>query len=372
MDPWKAGESSTSVHQNGRSVRPDEPGSPHIASELRIRKKSLHRRSATTDDAHYHPLHTPTYGSLRDSCVTRPMLRRKISGDPDGSDEGDSEYASSIRSRRSRSQNGRTESTSVGDTPVIVHQVLRTDSLAGISLKYGISLADLRRVNRLWASDPIHLRSVLYIPVHLASKGIDALLFTTRTKEDSANDSTVSDDVPVVQRIPASELAFFRSPNPADSPPPSKTRPMAHSSRINTSRSDSPNFRPLSMSLSSQGLKSLFHSFPLLSNDVPSSRTSFDASEGSSTSNASEASSDQEHEMAVLKSPKRERTPTQRSPRKLSTISHYPPYRSSVLDIFRDFINGGPELDDVSPSVVQTEQLKPSRRMEFPKPTKKA
>lgn len=265
----------------------------------------------------------------------------------------------------------------------------RTDSLAGISLKYGISLADLRRANRLWASDSIHLRSMLYIPVHLASKGVDTLLFvcttchiivefqltqsqTTKGKENASNESPVLDEVPVVQRIPTSELSFFRSLHSTDSSASSKSRPIAHSSRTNPGFSDSFNLRPLSMSLSSQGFKTLFHALPLLSNDAPSSRTSFDTSEGSSTSYVSEASSDQEHEMEVLKSAKRERTPTQRSPRRLSTNPHYPPYHASVLDIFKDFINGGPEVDDANLSVVQTEQLKPSRRMELPRSTKKA
>lgn len=48
-------------------------------------------------------------------------------------------------------------------------QVSRSDSLPGIALKYGISLADLRKANQLWASDPVQLRQVLYIPIHLTS-----------------------------------------------------------------------------------------------------------------------------------------------------------------------------------------------------------
>ena len=37
-----------------------------------------------------------------------------------------------------------------------------------MALRYGISLAELRRVNHLWASDSIHLRKVLYIPLEKA------------------------------------------------------------------------------------------------------------------------------------------------------------------------------------------------------------
>ncbi len=160
---------------------------------------------------------------------------------------------------------------------------------------------------------------------------------TTKGKENASNESPVLDEVPVVQRIPTSELSFFRSLHSTDSSASSKSRPIAHSSRTNPGFSDSFNLRPLSMSLSSQGFKTLFHALPLLSNDAPSSRTSFDTSEGSSTSYVSEASSDQEHEMEVLKSAKRERTPTQRSPRRLSTNPHYPPYHASVVGHLQRF-----------------------------------
>ncbi|KAJ1658782.1 hypothetical protein IWQ61_002027 [Dispira simplex] len=49
---------------------------------------------------------------------------------------------------------------------VIVHSVQKTDTLAGICLKYGIKPAALRKANKLWATDSIHLRDQLYIPVH--------------------------------------------------------------------------------------------------------------------------------------------------------------------------------------------------------------
>lgn len=48
---------------------------------------------------------------------------------------------------------------------VFEHIILPTDSLAGVALKYGITVAQLRKCNKMWASDTIHLRKVLYIPV---------------------------------------------------------------------------------------------------------------------------------------------------------------------------------------------------------------
>ncbi|KAG0653437.1 hypothetical protein C6P46_002779 [Rhodotorula mucilaginosa] len=55
---------------------------------------------------------------------------------------------------------------------VIVHKVLKADSIASISLKYGITPQALRASNRLWPSDPLFLRSELLIPLdqcHLPS-----------------------------------------------------------------------------------------------------------------------------------------------------------------------------------------------------------
>ncbi|KAJ1969980.1 hypothetical protein IWQ62_000257 [Dispira parvispora] len=54
----------------------------------------------------------------------------------------------------------------VGSIRVIIHPVQKTDTLAGVCLKYGIRPAALRKANKLWATDSIHLRDQLYIPVH--------------------------------------------------------------------------------------------------------------------------------------------------------------------------------------------------------------
>ncbi|KAG8752646.1 hypothetical protein FRC14_006883, partial [Serendipita sp. 396] len=51
------------------------------------------------------------------------------------------------------------------EAEVFEHKVLPTDSLAGVALKYGITVAQLRKCNKMWASDTIHLRKVLYIPI---------------------------------------------------------------------------------------------------------------------------------------------------------------------------------------------------------------
>lgn len=52
---------------------------------------------------------------------------------------------------------------------LIKHVVLAADTLQGIALKYGVTTEQIRRVNRLWASDSLFLREYLLIPVNAES-----------------------------------------------------------------------------------------------------------------------------------------------------------------------------------------------------------
>lgn len=118
-------------------------------------------------------------------------------------------------------------------------QVTSNDSLAGVSLKYGIPLAELRRANQLWTTDTIHLRKVLYIPIDKATRAqqfllqSDLILLTpdsstsnlqalssTPPITEARSKSMDSNDLPKgnICRVPASQLSFF---------PPSSTSQKA-------------------------------------------------------------------------------------------------------------------------------------------------
>jgi LysM repeat protein len=47
----------------------------------------------------------------------------------------------------------------------IKHYVSNTDTLQGIALKYDVTIEQIRRINRLWASDSLFLKEFLLIPV---------------------------------------------------------------------------------------------------------------------------------------------------------------------------------------------------------------
>ncbi|XP_012229407.1 lysM and putative peptidoglycan-binding domain-containing protein 2 isoform X2 [Linepithema humile] len=48
---------------------------------------------------------------------------------------------------------------------LVKHTVCPTDTLQGIALKYGVTTEQIRRINKLWASDSLFLREHLLIPV---------------------------------------------------------------------------------------------------------------------------------------------------------------------------------------------------------------
>lgn len=120
-----------------------------------------------------------------------------------------------------------------------ISQVTPKDSLAGVSLKYGISLANLRRANHLWATDSVHLRDVLHIPVKQAFRASEFMLESrcnSRTSEsrepasihaspihiptfteESIQPPSADPQIPI-RRIPSSHLTFF---------PPSSNKNLA-------------------------------------------------------------------------------------------------------------------------------------------------
>ncbi|XP_033228180.1 lysM and putative peptidoglycan-binding domain-containing protein 2 isoform X2 [Belonocnema kinseyi] len=48
---------------------------------------------------------------------------------------------------------------------LVKHAVSKTDTLQGIALKFGVTTEQIRRANRLWATDSLFLREYLLIPV---------------------------------------------------------------------------------------------------------------------------------------------------------------------------------------------------------------
>ncbi|KAL4216361.1 hypothetical protein ACF0H5_024088 [Mactra antiquata] len=66
---------------------------------------------------------------------------------------------------RNQTKYGSTTSPVVKFTRYVKHTVSRIDTLQGIALKYGATVEQIKRENKLWTNDSLFLREALYIPV---------------------------------------------------------------------------------------------------------------------------------------------------------------------------------------------------------------
>ncbi|KIY50163.1 hypothetical protein FISHEDRAFT_71779 [Fistulina hepatica ATCC 64428] len=250
-----------------------------MTSSTSSHRRSPHRRSHTgSKSVSYHPLRG---AKLDNGHVTRPHLRQLTDSFlvdiAPNERTGDTRFASS---------SGHEE------TLAIVHEVQKDDTFARVALRYGITISDLRRANQLWNNDPIHMRKMLYIPVHLASRvsatadpfpssSLIDLSPPPSETADSLSDVNVGTESflshATIRRVPVSRLSFF--------PPPTGT------SRSSKPRNDVPanhsHVRYQSAPLFSLSAPSLFS--PLI--PLPG-RLSLDSSAKSTSTGSSERDED--------------------------------------------------------------------------------
>lgn len=88
----------------------------------------------------------------------------------DRDDGGEIEERRCIReSSKSLKKYGSTAKHVTRNENLVKHTVSKTDTLQGIALKYGVTTEQIRRLNRLWASDSLFLREHLLIPLSTES-----------------------------------------------------------------------------------------------------------------------------------------------------------------------------------------------------------
>ena len=171
-----------------------------------------------------------------------------------------------------------------------------TDSLQKVSLKYGISMADLRKANQMWPSDSIHLRKSLNVPVNKASKlkqlNVDGPEEVQRT--NSSSSMRQLEIMPDIRRIPASHLSFFPQGSPSDDSLANTVVTMARrphiTRRLDSTSSGSPTLSPNTTS------SSIFYTLPRafpIAKDAIMSRLSLD-------SGGTPPKEEQGHEMGVV------------------------------------------------------------------------
>ena len=207
------------------------------------------------------------------------------------------------------------------------------DSLAGVSIKYGITLQELRKVNQLWANDSIHLRKELYIPIDRANRAHEYLPSLRRLASSASevdpqellieldhptsasvpsagsppSSSTEHSPYPTLRKIPVSQLSFFppstntsRAQNSA--PTSSTTSVELPSQRSPYLKPSNPSYRP-----GTHSLTTLLTALPINAStrDEIVSRISIDSSNsGYSDVSRSRMGSDEEmgHELEDIQS----------------------------------------------------------------------
>ncbi|WVR07626.1 hypothetical protein IAU60_004668 [Kwoniella sp. DSM 27419] len=157
LDIW--GSTIESLLQGGRTLRQRGPAPP-VAPDV------------TQEDPAPHPLAQagptpPTRFTDVMGDVSRPALKRlttETERQVAESSRSGSEPSGSMRGSLDILRMSAVDEGS-GEVEVLIHTVKPHESMAGIALLYGIDLATLRKVNKLWSSDSIHLRTHLYVPL---------------------------------------------------------------------------------------------------------------------------------------------------------------------------------------------------------------
>ena len=218
--------------------------------------------------------------------------------------------------------------------------------MAGVALKYGISVAELRRANQLWSSDSIHLRKVLYIPLDKAKHHLPDLIDlrdSTPTDSTITPTSQLNSNFSTIRRIPASKLSFFP---PASSQPKQSRRTQSHDISQHTRTISTPSSYP-----------SVFT--PLVS------RLSFE-----STTSSDDA--DQEHELDdVRRSPSKSRAKFVSASSRVGDRRPMRPTLSGDLFTLDDKVTTN-DKSPVTPTRIRTMQPEPQPDMLIPKSREKA
>lgn len=141
----------------------------------------------------------------------QPIFPRSRSGS-----ESESELSQSLARTKIRSYGSTASvSASLGEK-YIEHRVTDSDTLQGIALKYGVTMEQIKRANKLFNNDCIFLKSILNIPVVTQKR----FIFNGLSLESPDNDSAGQDsDSPCVM------LQDIEEPSPPPSPPPEDPGP---------------------------------------------------------------------------------------------------------------------------------------------------
>ncbi|MED6254529.1 LysM and putative peptidoglycan-binding domain-containing protein 2 [Ataeniobius toweri] len=140
--------------------------------------------------------------------LAQPIFPRSRSGS-----ESESELSQSLARTKIRSYGSTASVTASLGEKYIEHRVTDSDTLQGIALKYGVTMEQIKRANKLFSNDCIFLRNSLNIPVLSEKRSI----FNGLSLESPDGDGeTACQDA----RTPHVMTQDIEGPSPPSSPPP--------------------------------------------------------------------------------------------------------------------------------------------------------
>ncbi|XP_061101601.1 lysM and putative peptidoglycan-binding domain-containing protein 2 isoform X1 [Conger conger] len=113
----------------------------------------------------------------------QPIFPRSRSGS-----ESESELSQSLARTKTRSYGSTASVTAPLGEKYVVHRVTDSDTLQGIALKYGVTMEQVKRANKLFGNDCIFLRNSLNIPVLSEKSELFNGLTTLESPEGEASD----------------------------------------------------------------------------------------------------------------------------------------------------------------------------------------
>ncbi|KAG8863319.1 hypothetical protein FRB96_008810 [Tulasnella sp. 330] len=219
---WEA-EASSSTSSSGR---PPRPSIKTLMNGLTSSKS--HPLSSPSPTSSWRRSHEDEFG-LPDK--SRRTTRRRTNSDGLNPHKAEGSHRGATRKGKGRMIDDEME--------VIVHEILPTDSLAGVALKYGVELSDLRKANKLWSSDTIHLRKTLLIPLEsrrFKSSAIDALIALEEESEVTSPATSQGDEDQRPKPEVFSSPQRTQSADPDESSGPNSLREIATIKRVPVSQ----------------------------------------------------------------------------------------------------------------------------------------
>ncbi|XP_072236996.1 lysM and putative peptidoglycan-binding domain-containing protein 2 [Leuresthes tenuis] len=146
----------------------------------------------------------------------QPIFPRSRSGS-----ESESELSQSLARTKIRSYGSTASVTASLGEKYIEHRVTDSDTLQGIALKYGVTMEQIKRANKLFSNDCIFLRNSLNIPVVSEKRYIFNGL--SLESPDGEGETTCQEaDMPCIM------TQDIEGPSPSSSPPPEDSKPPQH------------------------------------------------------------------------------------------------------------------------------------------------